>query len=1091
MRLKNRCVGLLLLLLFACVLSACLLLQAPLRASAESGNNLVYRLPKESFGLGGGNEYATRINKGTLDLMGDGVSADANCIQLNIDGGTLGTEKDVWFSVDLGAQYELRHLYLDSWNRNNKTWLLFDLYVSADGSEWTKLNETPFDEYENLNGYEGAALTDNRTGAPANHKIADIPLNCTGRYFRLDYVGFSAGTSDKSGYSIQIYEMELYGYSMESSSAAVEVTGGTVNVDAGTTAQSVLDGLSINGNGTVGYVDSEGASVDLSRPAEEGDRIVVQDNMKSSEAAAGAGKLGAASVQFADMYPVHVKKETVTVTFDGAEGTFEGGGSQVTRTPEAGSVLTDVPASPAREWYVFSHWAVKEGEAYREFDLTAPIAEDVTLYAQYEEATYTVTYIGYTATDGTASFGKDDNELRLPTVKEGKYVLFDGWYYDEEGTQPAAEGDELPAGNVTLYAKTESVTPLSQGKSVTLSENAETETGNVLANLVDGDGKTRWAANGTVQLISGGSDYANGPVELVVDLGAEYLIDSVTIAWVRGGNNDRTFYYELSVSADGETFGAPFAGYAEGEGEFAAETEHEASSAAEGRYLKLSVRGANQQTYLSVYELRVYGFALGESAEYSVDHATASVALLGDEPMTVQALKEKLAPVGNFKRTEYLPAQGSDGVNVADGDIYRIVTASDRTVDYRIARSRTVTFDFQDGVTSDYIVRVASGAKLSPPDAAAPVGKRLVGWRAEGESKNWNFAEDTVTEDVKLVAVWENIPYDIVYHVGEGDRGNNPLTYTVESEFVFAEGQREFYVFEGWFLSYDEETGEYSDRVTGIAAGSTGGVEVYAKFAPAEYEIVYNDLRGAEHDNLEKINVATDATLTPPTDAAGAMFDGWYLDALYAQPVGVLNGDLLSLLDGNGRLQLYAKWVKKYTVTFESNGGGTLEKIEYSEKSGSVTLPETVEREHYLFGGWYRDAALTQKVQTVDASEGRDLTVYAKWTPVDYTLHFFVNGGSAVQDVRAGYGSTFAAPAAPVREGYVFGGWFADAQCTQAYSFDSAVSGDVCVYAFWTKEETPEKTGCTATVALRSGAVLIGCVLSAAGAVVSVRKRKD
>lgn len=1087
---KNLCLALLAALLLLCALAVCLL-QAPLGVQAASESNLVYQLPSERFTNGGENTDATKINTGTLEMMGDGVSSDANSIQLNVNAGELKNGKDVWFAFDLGTQYELRHLYMDTFNRNNAGWLLFDLYVSSDGNDWTKLYEESFNEYENANGCEGAVFTDSRSGAPNNHKIGSIPLNCRGRYFRINYVGYPDESTALNNYSIRVYELELYGYSLESSNTTLDSEAKTVRVDADQTVQNVLDGLTVDGNAAVSYVDGAGQVVaDPSRAVAAGDKIVVKDNMKSAETAAGPGRLGAASVAFSDEYAVQIQNDGVTVTFDAAEGAFADGGKQAMRTAEAGSILTDVPSDPEREWYTFSHWAKKVGDGYVEFDLADPITEDLTLYAQYTAATYTVTYSGYPAEGGTVSFGENSNELQLPAVSVEKYTVFGGWFYDSGFVRPAADGDLLPAEHVTLYAKIEAMVPVSQGKPVSLSENETTQEPNVLENLVDGNAGTRWAADGTVPLAAGGSDYADGPIELVVDLGASYRIDAVTLSWVRGGNNDRTFYYEFSMSEDGKTFGAPFAGYAEGDGAFGAEMEHLIAGAAAGRYFKLSVTGANQQTYLSIYELRVYGYALGESEEdYMVDHASSSVALLKDG-MTVAELEEKLAPAGNFQSAAYIPVQGNDGVQAASGDVYRLIAASGRTIEYRIARARTVTFDFNDGATADSIVYVAEGAVVSPPAAAAPEGKHLAGWRAEGAIENWNFAENTVTEDVTLVAVWENVIYTITYHVGDGEKGDNPSSYTIDSSAIaFSDARMQYYDFEGWFRSYEEATGEYADPITGIPAGSTGDVVVYAKFTPSQYEIVYNGLRGAGHDNLGTISIHTDATLTPPADIEDAVFDGWYLDAQFTRPVSGLNADLLSALDGSGKLQLYAKWIGVYTITFESNGGGKISDIRYSEKSGSIALPTAVEREHYLFGGWYFDEELTQAVQSVDPAAGRDFTLYAKWTPVMYTLHFYVNGGSAVADVQGSYGSVFTAPAAPTREGYEFAGWFLDAQCTQAYSFDTAVSGDLSVYALW-REAEPEEKGCGASAAGSAWIGLsFGCLI-AVSAIVAIRKRK-
>ena len=140
------------------------------------------------------------------------------------------------------------------------------------------------------------------------------------------------------------------------------------------------------------------------------------------------------------------------------------------------------------------------------------------------------------------------------------------------------------------------------------------------------------------------------------------------------------------------------------------------------------------------------------------------------------------------------------------------------------------------------------------------------------------------------------------------------------------------------------------------------------------------------------------------------------------------------------------------------NGGA------YGEKEGSLEnraygLTEPV-RAGYKFKGWYRDAALTKPCKI--SEDGRAIVhinhvYYAKWVegtePVSYTVTFDSQGGSAVTSQTVTEGGKVSAPADPVRTGYTFGGWFTDPGCTKAWSFDSAVTGDLTLYAKWTETQ--------------------------------------
>lgn len=69
-----------------------------------------------------------------------------------------------------------------------------------------------------------------------------------------------------------------------------------------------------------------------------------------------------------------------------------------------------------------------------------------------------------------------------------------------------------------------------------------------------------------------------------------------------------------------------------------------------------------------------------------------------------------------------------------------------------------------------------------------------------------------------------------------------------------------------------------------------------------------------------------------------------------------------------------------------------------------------------------------------------------------WTVAFNSNGGS-VCDTKfvATADGKLVKPANPTRDGYTFGGWYADEACMQAYDFSTPVTADLTLYAKWTK----------------------------------------
>jgi uncharacterized repeat protein (TIGR02543 family) len=158
--------------------------------------------------------------------------------------------------------------------------------------------------------------------------------------------------------------------------------------------------------------------------------------------------------------------------------------------------------------------------------------------------------------------------------------------------------------------------------------------------------------------------------------------------------------------------------------------------------------------------------------------------------------------------------------------------------------------------------------------------------------------------------------------------------------------------------------------------------------------------------------------------------------------------------DGDGALS--------YTVTFHANGGsGTAPAAQTVVYGSGIILPagDALSKTGHVFGGWNAIAGGT--VTTYSAmsqyAPSTNVTLYAKWTAIPYTVTFNANGGSpAPQTLTVNYGASAGTlPTAPEKTGYNFGGWYT-AQNGGGTQFDAstAVSGSITVYAKWTANPT-------------------------------------
>lgn len=143
----------------------------------------------------------------------------------------------------------------------------------------------------------------------------------------------------------------------------------------------------------------------------------------------------------------------ITVGF-GLTVTFKADGVQ-TQTLDivAGTCIDEfyVDDAPVKTGYVFSGWCTDEA-CTQIFDFeNTPVTAPITLYAKYDAATYTITFMDGTSRykTATAVFGEKYSEPEKP-VKEG--FAFEGWYSDSACTQKY-DFSTTVSGNVTVYAK--------------------------------------------------------------------------------------------------------------------------------------------------------------------------------------------------------------------------------------------------------------------------------------------------------------------------------------------------------------------------------------------------------------------------------------------------------------------------------------------------------------------------------------------------------------------------------------------------------------------------------------------------------------
>ena len=226
----------------------------------------------------------------------------------------------------------------------------------------------------------------------------------------------------------------------------------------------------------------------------------------------------------------------------------------------------------------------------------------------------------------------------------------------------------------------------------------------------------------------------------------------------------------------------------------------------------------------------------------------------------------------------------------------------------------------------------------------------------------------------------------------------------------------------------------------------TSDVTLYANWLDVnadKYTVSFDANGGELGENTDNQNIIENGKAIQPTNnpsRKGYTFDGWYkgIDAEHLEDNAFVFTTAIT-----SNVTLYAKWTAKtYTITLDSS----VQDIDSKETtatydSSSLTSFEAHTRVGYTLDGYYLEGLQTKLINTngtlvasineytnSDSKWIKDsaVTLYAKWTAIEYTIVFDENGGTgsmnSIENVKIGDAlsitNRFTAP-----DGKEFDGW--------------------------------------------------------------------
>jgi len=165
------------------------------------------------------------------------------------------------------------------------------------------------------------------------------------------------------------------------------------------------------------------------------------------------------------------------------------------------------------------------------------------------------------------------------------------------------------------------------------------------------------------------------------------------------------------------------------------------------------------------------------------------------------------------------------------------------------------------------------------------------------------------------------------------------------------------------------------------------------------------------------------------------------------------NGNyVITAIDGRSNQSTFTFTIQTigiFDVTFSSLGGTEIANIQVPINE-LISEPTQPIRTGYNFLGWYEDAQYTDLWDFSNNTVIKNMTLFAKWSAVQYTISFDSQGGSSVESKTATYGQLITAPVTPTKTNFVFGGWFRNSTLITRWNFSSdTIQGSMTLYAKW------------------------------------------
>jgi uncharacterized repeat protein (TIGR02543 family) len=263
------------------------------------------------------------------------------------------------------------------------------------------------------------------------------------------------------------------------------------------------------------------------------------------------------------------------------------------------------------------------------------------------------------------------------------------------------------------------------------------------------------------------------------------------------------------------------------------------------------------------------------------------------------------------------------------------------------------------------------------------------------------------------------------------------------------------YDFKEWNTKPAGDSISFDDLTVQNASGIN---TLYAQWVPKEYTLKFDaGADGSVSQSSKPVKYGVAVGELPEPTRTGYDFVDWHTQMeLYDNKDTIYTQDTVYRIASDKTL--YAEWAAKtFKLNFDARGGNVdkeSQEVTYNEVVGDLPLPD---RPGYSFDGWNTksDGSGDTYDKQTRYTATTDITVYAQWTMVEYTLSFDTQSelpNPGQQTVNYG-GSVGLLPDLGKREHYTFTGWNTKGDGSGEFynnNDEYKIESDATFYAIWT-----------------------------------------